>query len=128
MVGVHVRLCPWPDWARTRFTSSFNNLMVVAAIVAVGGAVAAFALVRQRDFVRANAPDARPPSQSGHPCFTSTGVSPQLAEQSWYIFGTLMVSWLAAEEAPLGLGETVPRFELFLGALLRGLPAREPGT
>jgi hypothetical protein len=59
--------------------------------------------------------------------FTAAGVSPELAEQSWYIFGTSVVSWLAAQEASLGLGDSAPRFELFLDALLRGLPAREPG-
>lgn len=59
--------------------------------------------------------------------FTAAGVSPELAEQSWYIFGTSVVSWLAAAEAPLGLGSAEPRFDLFLDALLRGLPARETG-
>lgn len=59
--------------------------------------------------------------------FLAGGVSPDLAEQSWYIFGTQVVSWLAAQESTLGLGDSVPRFELFLDALLRGLPAREPG-
>ena len=60
--------------------------------------------------------------------FTSAGVSPGLAEQSWYIFITSVVSWLATQEEPLDLGRAAPRFELFLGALLRGLPAREPGA
>jgi AcrR family transcriptional regulator len=59
--------------------------------------------------------------------FGGAGVSPELAEQSWYIFGTSVVSWLAATEAPLGLGTSEPRFELFLDSLLNGLPAREPG-
>jgi len=59
--------------------------------------------------------------------FTAVGVSPELAEQSWYIFGTSVVSWLAATEAPLDLGTSQPRFDLFLDSLLRGLPAREPG-
>jgi AcrR family transcriptional regulator len=59
--------------------------------------------------------------------FTAAGVSPELAEQSWYIFGTSVVSWLAATEAPLGLGTAEPRFDLFLDSLLRGLPARETG-
>jgi AcrR family transcriptional regulator len=60
--------------------------------------------------------------------FTNTGVQPDLAEQSWYIFITSVVSWLAAQENPLGLGDSAPRFELFLDTLLRGLPAREPGA
>jgi len=58
--------------------------------------------------------------------FTNAGVSPDLAEQSWYIFATSVASWLATEEAPLHLGDSAPRFELFLDTLLRGLPAREP--
>ncbi|MFF3568997.1 TetR/AcrR family transcriptional regulator [Nocardia jiangxiensis] len=60
--------------------------------------------------------------------FTEAGLAPELAEQSWYIFITSVVSWLAAQENPLDLGERAPRFELFLDALLRGLPAREPGA
>jgi AcrR family transcriptional regulator len=59
--------------------------------------------------------------------FTAADVSPELAEQSWYIFATSVVSWLAAAEAPLDLGTSEPRFELFLDSLLRGLPAQEPG-
>ncbi|GAA3548315.1 TetR/AcrR family transcriptional regulator [Amycolatopsis ultiminotia] len=60
--------------------------------------------------------------------FTHAGVSPGLAEQSWYIFITCVVSWLATQENPLDLGPGAPRFELFLDTLLRGLPAREPGA
>ncbi|AEW99540.1 TetR/AcrR family transcriptional regulator [Streptantibioticus cattleyicolor] len=60
--------------------------------------------------------------------FTNAGVGPGLAEQSWYIFITSVVSWLAAQENPLDLGHGAPRFELFLDTLLRGLPAREPGV
>jgi len=59
--------------------------------------------------------------------FTGAGLSPGLAEQSWYIFITSVVSWLAAQENPLHLGDGAPRFDLFLDTLLRGLPAREPG-
>ena len=58
--------------------------------------------------------------------FTVAGASAPMAEQSWYIFGTSVVSWLAAAENSLGLGESEPRFDLFLDVLLRGLPAREP--
>jgi AcrR family transcriptional regulator len=58
--------------------------------------------------------------------FTNAGVSAELAEQSWYVFGTSVVSWLAAQESSLELGGTRPRFDLFLDVLLRGLPAREP--
>jgi AcrR family transcriptional regulator len=60
--------------------------------------------------------------------FTDAGVSPHLAEQSWYVFITSLVSWLAVQEHPLDLGDSTPRFDLFLDTLLRGLPAREPGA
>lgn len=58
--------------------------------------------------------------------FTHSGVEADLAEQSWYIFATSVISWLAVQENPLDLGEQPPRFDLFLDVLLRGLPAREP--
>ena len=58
--------------------------------------------------------------------FAAAGVEPELAEQSYYIFLTSVVSWLAVQEGDLHLGRTTPRFELFLDSLLRGLPAREP--
>jgi hypothetical protein len=51
-----------------------------------------------------------------------------MAEQSWYVFGTSVVSWLAATESSLHLGAAEPRFDLFLDALLRGLPTREPSS
>ncbi|MFD9894480.1 TetR/AcrR family transcriptional regulator [Amycolatopsis sp. NPDC059027] len=60
--------------------------------------------------------------------FTNAGAEPGLAEQSWYIFITSVVGWLAAQENPLDLGHSAPRFDLFLDVLLRGLPAREPGA
>jgi len=60
--------------------------------------------------------------------FLDAGVGADLAEQSYYIFTTSVVSWLAFQENPLNLGPAAPRFDLFLDALLRGLPAREPGT
>lgn len=60
--------------------------------------------------------------------FRDAGTAADLAEQSYYIFLTSIVSWLAFQENPLHLGPNAPRFELFLDTLLRGLPAREPGT
>jgi hypothetical protein len=61
--------------------------------------------------------------------FAAGGTSPEMAEQSWYIFGTSIVNWLAAKESSVELGgDSEPRFDLFLDALLRGLPAREPVT
>jgi EmrB/QacA subfamily drug resistance transporter len=44
------------DAYRTAFTSSFNNLMTVAACTAGVGAIAAFGLIRQRDFAVSEAP------------------------------------------------------------------------
>jgi AcrR family transcriptional regulator len=58
--------------------------------------------------------------------FLAAGATPEMAEQSWYIFGTSIVSWLAATENSLDLGAGEPRYDLFLDVLLRGLPAREP--
>jgi AcrR family transcriptional regulator len=60
--------------------------------------------------------------------FLDAGVRADLAEQSWYIFITSMVGWLAFQDSPVDLGPSAPRFDLFLHVLLRGLPAREPGT
>jgi AcrR family transcriptional regulator len=60
--------------------------------------------------------------------FAAAGASPGMAEQSWYIFATSIVSWLAATENSLDLGPAEPRFDLFLDALLRGLPAQEPAA
>ena len=60
--------------------------------------------------------------------FGDAGVGPDLAEQSYYIFMTAVVSWLAFQENPLHLGPGAPRFDHFLDALLRGLPAREPAS
>ncbi len=59
--------------------------------------------------------------------FLDAGVSAEEAEQSWYVFVTSVVGWLAFQENRLDLGPSTPRFALFLDALLRGLPAREPG-
>jgi len=60
--------------------------------------------------------------------FTAGGASEQMAEQSWYIFGAGVVNWLATTENSIELGNSEPRFDLFLDTLLRGLPAREPAT
>ncbi|WP_427921505.1 TetR/AcrR family transcriptional regulator [Streptomyces sp. cg40] len=58
--------------------------------------------------------------------FVTAGAEPAEADQSWYIFGLGVVQWLAATETDRGLGTARPRFDLFLDALLRGLPARTP--
>jgi hypothetical protein len=42
--------------ARSAFVSGLNEILLVAAIVALAGAVAGFALVRRRDFVHRGAP------------------------------------------------------------------------
>lgn len=60
--------------------------------------------------------------------FTAAGVDAEAAEQSWYIFGVSVVGWLATAEGGAELGSSAPRFDLFLDALLRGLPAREPAA
>lgn len=57
--------------------------------------------------------------------FADAGSTPDLAEQSWLIFITATVGWLAAEEQPPLGGPAARRFELFVDVLLRGLPARE---
>jgi AcrR family transcriptional regulator len=58
--------------------------------------------------------------------FRAAGASPDMAVQSWYVFGLAVVQWLGAQQAGHDLGPVAPRFDLFLDALLRGLPAREP--
>ena len=39
--------------SRAAFVSGFNEILVIAAVVAITGAVLSFALVRRRDFVTA---------------------------------------------------------------------------
>ncbi|MHA6616720.1 TetR/AcrR family transcriptional regulator [Pseudonocardia sp. DLS-67] len=58
--------------------------------------------------------------------FTAAGADPVMAEHSWIIFGLGVVQWIAAQEAGHDLGPEAPRFDLFLGVLLRGLPATDP--
>jgi AcrR family transcriptional regulator len=60
--------------------------------------------------------------------FAVAGASPGMAEQSWHIFAYDIVGWLGRrqEDHDYG-GGAEPRFDIFLGALLRGLPAQEPG-
>ncbi|MFJ4653153.1 TetR/AcrR family transcriptional regulator [Nocardia sp. NPDC088792] len=60
--------------------------------------------------------------------FEAAGVEPEPAEQSYYIFITSVIAWLAMQDGNLHFSGNAPRFELFLDALLRGLPAREPGA
>lgn len=60
--------------------------------------------------------------------FRAAGATPELAEQSWHIFGMGVVQWLGAKQAQHDAGDVEPRFDLFLDVLLRGLPAREPTT
>ncbi|RAJ71271.1 TetR family transcriptional regulator [Streptomyces sp. Amel2xB2] len=57
--------------------------------------------------------------------FELAGASRELAEQSWHIFGLGVVQWLGARQTGHDVGVDGPRFDLFLGVLLRGLPARE---
>ena len=44
---------------------TLNHLMDISAVVALVGAVCAFALVRQRDFVVPTGPPSGPPDQGG---------------------------------------------------------------
>lgn len=57
--------------------------------------------------------------------FARSGASRQEADHSCLVFITTMIGWLAAEEQPVPVGHVEPRFDLFLGVLLRGLPVRE---
>jgi AcrR family transcriptional regulator len=58
--------------------------------------------------------------------FRAAGASPEMAVQSWYVFGLAVVQWLGAQQSGHDLGPVAPRFDLFLDALLRGLPTRVP--
>jgi AcrR family transcriptional regulator len=58
--------------------------------------------------------------------FEAAGASPEMAVQSWYVFGLAVVQWLGAQQSGHDLGPVAPRFGLFLDTLLRGLPTREP--
>lgn len=57
--------------------------------------------------------------------FRAAGAGPEMAEQSWYIYGLSVVRWIGADHADYDLGQSPPRFDLFLETLLRGLPAQE---
>ncbi len=59
--------------------------------------------------------------------FRLAGASPDMAAQSWYIFGIGVTQWLGVQQSAHDLGPDAPRFDLFLDALLRGLPAQAPG-
>jgi len=59
--------------------------------------------------------------------FAAAGASSDMAEQSWHIFGYGIVGWLGQQQEDLDYGGPEPRFGIFLGVLLRGLPAQEPG-
>lgn len=58
--------------------------------------------------------------------FRLAGATPEMADQSWYVFGHSVVHWLAAQPMVPDPGSAPPRFDLFLDALLRGLPVRTP--
>jgi AcrR family transcriptional regulator len=59
--------------------------------------------------------------------FRAAGAEPDLAVQSWHIFGLGVVSWLGLHEQTFDHGDDPrPRFDLYLDTLLRGLPARLP--
>ncbi|MFE0019910.1 TetR/AcrR family transcriptional regulator [Amycolatopsis sp. NPDC059021] len=54
--------------------------------------------------------------------FRQAGLARGPATQSWYVFSTAMVGWLALEHQHT-TERPAPRFESFLAVLLRGLPA-----
>lgn len=58
--------------------------------------------------------------------FTTAGVEPEMAVQSWHAFGLGVVNWLGNQQQDHDVGEPPPRFDLYLDVLLRGLPARTP--
>lgn len=60
--------------------------------------------------------------------FTAAGAAPDMAAQSWFIFGYGIVSWLGRQQEDHDYGGIEPRFDIFLGTLLGGLPAQEPGV
>ena len=65
---VRSTIATWPaaqraavlDAYRTGFSSTFNHLMIISTVVAFIGSLAAFALVRQQDFVPSGAPSSAP--------------------------------------------------------------------
>lgn len=59
--------------------------------------------------------------------FVRDGVAEDLAVQSWQIFVTCTVGWLAAVENAQHPGAGVPDFPVVLDVLVRGLPARPLG-
>jgi hypothetical protein len=46
--------------ARQAFVAGFNDILLIGAATVLAGSVAAFALIRTRDFVRARQPAAAP--------------------------------------------------------------------
>ena len=65
---VRATIATWPaaqraavlDAYRTGFSSTLNHLMIISTVVAFIGSLAAFALVRQQDFVPSGAPSSAP--------------------------------------------------------------------
>ncbi|MGZ8178632.1 TetR/AcrR family transcriptional regulator [Williamsia sp. SKLECPSW1] len=57
--------------------------------------------------------------------FGDLGADDAMAEQSYLVYITSLIAWVAAEEHPTDHGGLTPRFDLFVAALLRGLPTRE---
>lgn len=58
--------------------------------------------------------------------FTLAGATPDLAVQSWHIFSIGIITWLGIQQGRHDFGPTTLRFDLYLGVLLRGLPADLP--
>ncbi|MFT3715697.1 MAG: TetR family transcriptional regulator [Gordonia sp. (in: high G+C Gram-positive bacteria)] len=104
----------WREWLRDLAWKMHDEFLVVpgfAAHVAAPHRHNPESFGRLRDQVRL--------------AFRLAGASPEMAEQSWYVFGLSVVRWIGADHADYDLGDDLPRFDLFLDVLLRGLPARE---
>ncbi len=56
--------------------------------------------------------------------FVAGGADAEMAEQSWAVFGLGVVQWLAARQSGHQVIDAERRFDLFVDALLRGLPTR----
>lgn len=107
----------WRDWLRRLAWSAHDEFLAVPGYA-----------------TRTSQPHRHNPESFGRmraqviKAFTVAGASPEMAEQSFYIFAHSMVSYLAAAENSIDLGGSELRYDLFLETLLRGLPAREPAV
>lgn len=105
----------WQDWLARLAWAMHDEFLAIpgyAARIAQPHRHDAAAFERLRDSITA--------------AFRAAGASREMAAHSWLIFGFGIVNWLGDEQRGLHHGDVEPRFDLFLDALLRGLPARTP--